>query len=90
MTSRRTEDFIAAFSRLPNHIKRLARKNYRLWMRDPSHPSLDYKRVGHRSAAYSVRVGIGWRALGVLEHDTMIWFWIGSHADYDGIVRRLK
>jgi hypothetical protein len=30
-----------------------------------------------------------WRALGVREHETMVWFWIGSHADYDGMLARL-
>jgi hypothetical protein len=38
---------------------------------------------------YSVRVGIGWRALGLLEGDTVIWFWVGSHAEYDSILRRI-
>jgi hypothetical protein len=29
-----------------------------------------------------VRVGLGYRALGVREADTMVWFWIGSHAEW--------
>jgi hypothetical protein len=30
-------------------------------------------------------VGIGWRALGVMQakEDKIVWFWIGSHAEYD-------
>jgi hypothetical protein len=34
-------------------------------------------------------VGLGYRALGVREGETMVWFWIGSHAEYDRLVRGL-
>jgi hypothetical protein len=37
---------------------------------------------------YSVRVGIGYRAVGVLEDDVIVWFWIGSHAEYNGLLSR--
>jgi hypothetical protein len=36
-----------------------------------------------------VRVSRGWRALGLLESDTMYWFWIGSHAEYDRLLEHL-
>ncbi len=35
---------------------------------------------------YSVRIGLGYRALGVLEGSTVTWFWIGSHAEYDHVL----
>jgi hypothetical protein len=38
---------------------------------------------------YSARVGIGYRAVGVVEGDTLIWFWIGSHADHDRLLAQL-
>jgi hypothetical protein len=81
-----TQDLIACFGKLPDRVKRLARKNYRLWETDPRHPSLQFRRVGSRYPAYSVRVGIGWRALGVRQEDAMVWFWIGSHAEYDRLL----
>jgi len=84
-----TPDYLACFARLPERIRRQARKNYRLWKRDPAHPSLDFKRVGKKSPIYSVRVGIGWRALGLRQGDTVVWFWIGSHAEYDRRVQQL-
>jgi hypothetical protein len=34
-------------------------------------------------------VGLGWRAVGVRDGDTMVWFWIGSHADYDRLLSEL-
>ena len=89
MKSHLTTDFIACFQRLPERVKHSARRNYRLWRQDPSYSALQFKRVGRKQEAYSVRVGIGWRALGVREQDTVIWFWIGSHAEYDQILKRL-
>ena len=91
MNSRLTHEFIAAFAALPDRIKRPARKNYRFWSQNPAHPSLDFKRIGNSVPAYYIRVGIGWRALGVHDEtdDTITWFWIGSHAEYDGILRRM-
>jgi hypothetical protein len=80
--SRVTEDFVARFNALPVEIRELANK-YRIWKQDPNHPSLHFKRVSDKEPLYSVRVGIGWRALGLLEDDTITWFWIGSHAEYD-------
>ncbi len=89
MKSHLTESFLASFQRLPKRIQRSARRSYRLWKRNPAHPSLQFKRVGRKHEAFSVRVGIGWRALGVREQDTMVWFWIGSHAEYDQILKQL-
>jgi hypothetical protein len=30
-----------------------------------------------------------YRSLGVRTDDAMIWFWIGSHSEYDQILKRL-
>jgi hypothetical protein len=38
---------------------------------------------------FSARVGLGYRALAVKEESAVIWFWIGSHADYDKLLARL-
>lgn len=58
-------------------------KNFELLRNDPQHPSLRFKRVGR---FFSARVGLSYRALGVEVEDGVLWFWIGSHADYDKIV----
>jgi hypothetical protein len=88
LNSHLTASFITSFQHLPKRIQRSARRNYRLWKHDPSHSSLQFKRVGRQQEAYSVRVGIGWRALGVKHGDTIVWFWIGSHAEYDQILKQ--
>ena len=85
MISHLDDDFIRCFQKLQNRVKRNARKNYKLWKQNPLHPSLEFKRFHPREPIYSIRVGIGWRALGVKEDDAIIWFWIGSHSEYDNI-----
>ncbi len=50
---------------------------------DPKHPSLHFKKVGH---FWSARVGLRYRSVGVELPDGVLWFWIGSHAEYDALV----
>lgn len=76
--------FWIAYEALPRHIRELADKNYALLKEDPHHPSLSLKKVGR---FWSVRVGIRHRALAVEVDDGLLWFWIGSHSDYDKLVR---
>jgi len=82
-------DFIQLFQKLPNRVKRKARKNYKLWRQNKQHPSLEFKRVHTRDHIYSIRIGIGWRALGVIVEDCIVWFWIGSHNDYEKLLHKL-
>lgn len=89
MTSHLTEGFIELFRRLPPRIQKKARKNYLLWKEDPAHPSLEFKQVHPRKPIYSVRIGTGWRAIGLLEKDAIIWYWVGSHNAYEKILNQL-
>jgi hypothetical protein len=86
-----TAEFIEAFRALPQRVQRAARKNYKLWKKNPDHPGLEFKRVKGTETSFSIRVGIGWRAVGAWrENDkTMVWFWIGSHAEYDKLLKSL-
>ena len=84
--SRTARRFREAYAELPNEIRRQARQAYRLFQKDPHHPSLRFKKVQEESNTYSVRVSLGYRALGVMEGSTIIWFWIGTHADYDRLL----
>ncbi len=83
MNSRTTERFRTCLARLPREIQRQAREAYTRFAENPSHPSLRFKRVHPTEPVYSVRISSDYRALGVRDGDTMIWFWIGSHTDYD-------
>lgn len=75
--------FWKAYESLSVEIRDLADRNYALLKRDPHHPSPHLKRVGRY---WSVRVGIRDRALAVEEDGDLVWFWIGSHADYDALI----
>ena len=86
MNSVLNQEFIKCFRKLPERIKKQAKKNYRLWVSNTLHPSLDFKQVHTNLPIYSIRVVIGWRALGLKENDTIIWYWIGSHSDYEKLI----
>lgn len=75
--------FWACFDALPGRVQDLARRNYELLKENPRHPSLHFKKVGRY---YSVRVGLQYRALGVEIQEGVLWFWIGSHAEYDKLL----
>jgi len=62
-----TDDFLACFAELPAEVKDNARKAYRLWKANHRHPGLQFKRISKGEPLYSVRIGRGWRALGLLE-----------------------
>lgn len=51
----------------------------------PAIPSLHFKKVGR---FWSARVGLRYRALAVAAEGDLVWFWIGSHADYDRLTGR--
>ncbi|MGH9930705.1 MAG: type II toxin-antitoxin system RelE family toxin [Pyrinomonadaceae bacterium] len=89
MISHTTKKFRKALQKLPPRIQRQAKEAYELWREDPHHRSLQFKRVHPSEPIYSVRVAIGWRALGIRIEDIMIWYWIGSHADYDNLISQL-
>lgn len=83
MIHRATAAFWTCYEALPAHIRQQADRNFALLKDNPEHPSLHLKSVGR---FWSVRAGISWRALAVRDADTLIWFWIGSHADYDRLL----
>ena len=78
-----TRDFWAAYEALPAQVRRLADSKYQHLKTYTSHTSLHFKRIGRFC---SVRVGLHYRALAVDSPDGTVWFWIGSHADYDKLV----
>lgn len=90
MKSSRTQNFRRQFLKLPAPIKQTAKKNYELWKQNPFHPSLEFKSVKPKENIWSVRIGIGWRALGVIktDEDKIVWFWVGSYAEYDKILSK--
>jgi hypothetical protein len=81
---RATPDFWYHYRQLPDEIQSLANRCYDLLKQDSRYPSLHFKKVGQ---FWSVRIGIHYRALAVEENDDIAWFWIGTHAEYDQLLR---
>jgi len=84
--SRTTAAFRKAFRGLPDRVKREATVAYDRFRIDPWHPSLKFKKVHSTQPIFSVRIGRAYRAIGIREGDEIIWYWIGSHADYDTLI----
>jgi hypothetical protein len=85
MTSTCTPEFWVRYNHLPEAVRILALKNYRLWEQDHQHPSLCFKHIDR--AMWSVRVGAHYRALGSIKEGAIRWFWIGHHTEYDHLIR---
>lgn len=69
-------------------MKDQTRRAYKQFRQDPNHSGLDFKPVkGTREPVYSARIGLGYRALGVMtKSGEIVWYWIGAHADYDKLI----
>lgn len=89
MKSLTTAQFWKLYHSLPRDIQWRADKAYELWRLNPQAQGLTFKRVGKRLPVYSVRIGQSYRALGLLEGDAILWFWIGAHDEYERLLRQL-
>ncbi|MDD2708022.1 MAG: hypothetical protein PHV34_08435 [Verrucomicrobiae bacterium] len=83
MNSSVTHSFRELFLKLPLEVRETAAKAYVLWMINPRHPSLHFKKV---HGYWSVRIGRDYRALGLIKEDCIHWFWIGHHKEYDRLI----
>ncbi|HEX9725650.1 MAG TPA: hypothetical protein VGC53_15320 [Vicinamibacteria bacterium] len=83
MKHRASSAFWRLYRSLPSDIRRTADRSYEHLKRDPRHPSLHFKKVGR---FWSARVGLHHRALAVESGEDLIWFWIGTHAEYDRLI----
>ncbi len=77
-------DFWKCYSALSKETQRRADKQFALLTENPLHPSIHLKPVGE---LWSARVTNGYRALAVREGNVFTWFWIGSHDDYEQLLK---
>ncbi len=89
MESHVLPSFRKCYGRLPETIQRQAIEAFNFWRTYPEYPSLHFKKVSTGNDVYSVRITANYRALGRLRDGAVYWFWIGPHAEYDGILKRL-
>ena len=83
MESKALPSFWDGFDRLPQEIQKRAKKQYLLWQEDPSHRSVRFKKVGK---FWSARVTGAYRAVGIMDGDTIVWFFIGTHSEYERLL----
>lgn len=86
MKSKATPKFWRLYARLPDSIQRRAQRAYQTWRENPNHPSLQFKRVDEEEPIYSARINDNYRVLGILEEDTVIWYWVGDHDEYERLL----
>jgi hypothetical protein len=89
MKSVTTEKFRLLSASAPSERQTRIKDAYRLWKENPGHPSLRFKKVHSRLPIYSVRVDLDWRAVGILQGDTVVWFWVGPHPQYEALLKSL-
>jgi hypothetical protein len=84
VTHKTASSFWKCYEYLPVDIRDLADKNFLLLRNNPSHPSLQFKKVGK---VWSVRVVSNYRAIATQIEEGYLWIWIGTHAEYDRLLR---
>ena len=81
--SRTTRQFRTLLAKLPAEVQEHAKRAYRTFQGNPLHPGLQFKKLEGEEAIYSARIGLGYRAVGAINGNRVIWFWVGNHADFD-------
>lgn len=90
MNSKTTDRFWKCYNKLPEDIKKEAKKSYNIFKKDPFYPSLHYKKIHSTRPIYSLRITKDYRAIGIQQNNQMLWFWIGSHSDYDNLIKQMR
>ncbi len=89
MVSRTSESFRKLLNGLPKNVQRQAHVAYARWEFDHYHPSLRFRQVHPSKPYFSARISDDYRAVGVVKDNRIVWFWIGSHSEYDNLLKRL-
>lgn len=89
MNSRRTRRFRELLGILPPNVRKQAAAAYRHFRDDPTHRSLQFKKVHPQLPVYSARVNDDYRVLGQMRSDGIVWFWIGKHEEYERLLKQL-
>jgi hypothetical protein len=73
---------------LPAHVQCLARDKFRVWKRDPFQPSMQSSRFAPK--VWSMRISDHDRALARREGELVVWFWIGTHKEYNKFLKHMR
>ncbi len=83
MNSQTLPRFWELYRQLSQNVRKQARAAYRRFEANPAHPSLHFHRLAVDSELWSVRVSRDYRAVGLVTGNTITWFWIGNHEEFD-------
>lgn len=89
MSSKTTRRFRQELAKLPRNIRQQARTAYRLFGQNPNHPRLRFKKIHTTEPIYSARINADYRAVGIIDNNQIVWFWIGPHTDYEKLLKQL-
>lgn len=82
MKSAGTAEFWRLYYLLPEAIRAQSRQAYRLFISDPNHPSLRFKKLNGPGDFWSVRFGGGYRAVCRRDGEKVVWLWVGTRQDF--------
>ncbi|HYM11377.1 MAG TPA: hypothetical protein VEU62_11630 [Bryobacterales bacterium] len=89
MNSHVTPGFREMLGALPDEVRGQGRSAYRQFKVNPRHPSLRFKQIHGSDRLVSVRIGRGYRAVGVRRSpDEIVWFWVGAHGEYEKLLAK--
>ena len=88
MISHTNSSFWKLYRKLPQTIREIAKKQYKLFAIDAYRASLHFKRVHLMRPIYSARITRNYRAVDILEDNIIVWFWVGSHNEYDKLLKK--
>jgi hypothetical protein len=92
--NRRTWAFHEMFASLPAQYQQAANDAFQRFLLNPNHPALrshplkPTRKGQHWPDSISVTISMGYRAIYVVRNGVNVWYWIGSHADYDKLIGR--
>ena len=78
-----TPGFWFHYRHLSPEVRELADKKFELLRATRDTRSLRFKKIGQY---WSARVGLRYRALAKEREDGVVWFWIGSHDEYEELL----
>ena len=82
MKSSGTGEFWRLYRLLPEPVRAQSRQAYALFLTDPAHPSLRFKKLNGPGNFWSVRFGGGYRAVCERQGENVQWLWVGTRQDF--------
>jgi hypothetical protein len=92
MKARRTLRFRRLYDALPEQVRRDADNVYKRFAADPTYSGLNFERIqGVNAPIFSARVSQQNHVLGRSDgSNTIVWFWIGTHQEYDKLLQQYR